>query len=77
MARLRCVVSDGHLFDVRADIEAFDVVCVVEVVAEIVFREIERYFEARVVWGQAGRAQHCDCELGSIVILASSLECLA
>lgn len=63
MTRLGCVVANGHLLDVRADVETFDIVSMVEIVAEIVLREIERHFEARVVWGQSGCAQHCDCEL--------------
>jgi hypothetical protein len=45
-------VTYGHLFYVGSDVEAFDAIGVVEVVAEIVLGEIERDKEARVVWGE-------------------------
>lgn len=50
MARLYRCVADGHLFDVGPNVEAFDVVGVIEVVAEIVLGEVERNEEARVIW---------------------------
>lgn len=50
MSRLFACVSHGHLFYVGPDVEALDVVGVVEVVPEIVLGEVERDEEARVVW---------------------------
>jgi hypothetical protein len=58
-------ISYGHLFDEGADVEAFDVVGVVEVVAKIVFREVEWDEEARMVWGYAGGSDEGDCEFGT------------
>jgi hypothetical protein len=50
MPHLFTCVADWHLFHVRSDVEAFDIVRVVEVVAEIVLGKIERDEEARMVW---------------------------
>jgi hypothetical protein len=43
-------VAHGHLFYEGSDVEASDVVGVVEVVPEIILGEVERDEEARVVW---------------------------
>jgi hypothetical protein len=42
-------IAYRHLFDVGSDVEAFDVVGVVEVVAQIVLGEVERDEEARMI----------------------------
>ena len=59
-------ISYRHLFDEGADVEAFDVVGVVEVVAKIVFGEVEWDEEARMVWGYVGCSDEGDCELGTM-----------
>ena len=64
MARLLCCIANRHLLDVGSNVEAFDVVGVVKVVAEIVLREVERDEETRVVWREAGCAHHCDRKFG-------------
>jgi hypothetical protein len=43
-------VSHVHLFYNRADVKASNIVGVVEVVAEVIFGEVERDEEACVVW---------------------------
>jgi hypothetical protein len=50
MPWLYACVPYGHLFDIGPDVEASDVVGVVEVVSQIVLGEVERDEEARVVW---------------------------
>jgi hypothetical protein len=50
MSWLLTGVAHGHLFYEGSDVEASDVVGVVEVVPEIILGEVERDEEARVVW---------------------------
>jgi hypothetical protein len=50
MPHLFPCVTHGHLFHIRSDIEAFDIVGVVEVVAKVVLGKVERYEEARMIW---------------------------
>lgn len=52
MARLLLRVAHRHLLDKGTNVVAFDGVGVVEVVAEIIFGEVERDEEARVVRGE-------------------------
>ena len=58
-------VAHGHLFYVGPDVEASHVVGVVEVVAEIVFGEVEWDEEACVVGGEFMCANEGDCEFGT------------
>jgi hypothetical protein len=50
MSWLFACVAHGHLFYEGSDVEASDIVGVVEVVPEIILGEVERDEEARVVW---------------------------
>jgi hypothetical protein len=50
MSWLLACVAHGHLFYEGSDVEASDVVGVVEVVPEIILGEIEWDEKARVVW---------------------------
>jgi hypothetical protein len=50
MPWLFACVAHGHLFYEGSDVEASDIVGVVEVVPEIILGEVERDEEARVVW---------------------------
>jgi hypothetical protein len=65
MSRLLACVAHGHLFYVGSNVVAFDVVGVVQVVAEVVLRKVERDEEACVVWRESRCPDECDCEFGT------------
>jgi hypothetical protein len=50
MPWLFACVAHRHLFYIGANVEASDIVGVVEVVSEVILGEVERDEEARVVW---------------------------
>ena len=64
MARLLPGVTHRQLLYERANRMYLDIVCVVEVVAEIVFGEVERDEELGLVGREIGRADESDGELG-------------